>query len=226
MDRGAWRATVHRVTKESDTTLRLNNSTLRGYRARLVRNTERGRPGAGGLGGTSEAGALPCACQLFSRTNAGRLRTGFQKLTCLGYHRKLTSWCSQEFPGFVKVDKEFNNKKQTKNPKLGWAQQNRFAGRLSLRSTAPKGLSFGPGGRYRLPCAPAAPWHILRFQTCFPAAQGQTFHSSTPKSQTRALLNMEQNNPVSQYIPLKSQRPQQRKWLVGNTGDALKTSYV
>ena len=91
MDRGAWRATVHRVTKDSDTTLRLNNSTLRGYRARLVRNTERGRPGAGGLGGTSEAGALPCACQLFSRTNAGRLRTGFQKLTCLGYHRKLTS---------------------------------------------------------------------------------------------------------------------------------------
>ena len=80
-----------RVTKESDTTLRLNNSTLRGYRARLVRNTERGRPGAGSLGGTSGVGALPCACQLFSRTNAGRLRTGFQKLTCLGYHGKLTS---------------------------------------------------------------------------------------------------------------------------------------
>lgn len=69
---------------------------------------------------------MPCACQLFSCTNVGRLRTGFQKLTSLGYHGKLTSRCSQELLGFVNTDKEFNIKKlKNKKPqtRLGPAKQ-------------------------------------------------------------------------------------------------------
>ena len=65
------------------------------------------------------------------------------------------------------------------------------------------------------------------FRLVFQQLRGKLFiHPSLRDKAKTALFTMEQNNPVSQHIPLKSQRPQQRKQPVGNTGNALKTSYV